>query len=131
MGLKEMMKDVQQNQNMSLILAIELRLANIIDNHVTNFFAAVFERQEVLSECRCGDFRQVFVLRDSKHLFYWNEQKNDPKPWGIAQKQTGADALTLGGGLAVNVQRDSGRSTIRHGYRFDRCDFLQQNYFPE
>jgi len=35
--------------------------------------------------------------------YWWNEQKDDPKPWGIAQKQTGADALTLGGGLAANV----------------------------
>ena len=41
MGLKEMMKDVQQSQNMSLMPAIELRLANIIDNHVTNFFTAM------------------------------------------------------------------------------------------
>jgi FAD/FMN-containing dehydrogenase len=35
--------------------------------------------------------------------YCWNEQKDDPKPWGISQKQTGADALTLGGGLAANV----------------------------
>src|SRR6516165_849908 len=35
--------------------------------------------------------------------YCWSEQKDDPKPWGIAQKQTGADALTLGGGLAANV----------------------------
>jgi FAD/FMN-containing dehydrogenase len=35
--------------------------------------------------------------------YCWNEQKDDAKPWGISQKQTGADALTLGGGLAANV----------------------------
>ena len=35
--------------------------------------------------------------------YCWNEQKNDPKPWSISQKQTGADALTMGGGLAANV----------------------------
>ncbi len=35
--------------------------------------------------------------------YCWNEQKNDPKPWSISQKQTGADALTIGGGLAANV----------------------------
>jgi FAD/FMN-containing dehydrogenase len=29
--------------------------------------------------------------------YCWNEQRGDPKPWGIAHKQTGADALTLGG----------------------------------
>jgi FAD/FMN-containing dehydrogenase len=35
--------------------------------------------------------------------YCWHEQRDDPKPWGISQKQTGADALTLGGGLAANV----------------------------
>ncbi len=35
--------------------------------------------------------------------YCWKEQKDDPKPWAIAQKQTGADALTLGGGLSANV----------------------------
>jgi len=35
--------------------------------------------------------------------YCWSEQKDDPKPWSISQKQTGADALTLGGGLAANV----------------------------
>jgi FAD/FMN-containing dehydrogenase len=35
--------------------------------------------------------------------YCWTEQRDDPEPWSIAQKQTGADALTLGGGLAANV----------------------------
>jgi FAD/FMN-containing dehydrogenase len=35
--------------------------------------------------------------------YCWNEQKSDTKPWSIVQKQTGADALTLGGGLSANV----------------------------
>ena len=35
--------------------------------------------------------------------YCWNDQRDDPNPWSIAQKQTGADALTLGGGLAANV----------------------------
>lgn len=35
--------------------------------------------------------------------FCWNEQRGESKPWSIVQKQTGADALTLGGGLAANV----------------------------
>jgi hypothetical protein len=41
---------------MFLISAIELRVANIVDNHVTNFFAAMVQGQEVLTECRCGEF---------------------------------------------------------------------------
>ena len=47
--------------------------------------------------------------------YCWNEQTDDPKPWGISQKQTGADALTLGGGLAANVH---GRGlTMRPSFR--------------
>jgi FAD/FMN-containing dehydrogenase len=30
-------------------------------------------------------------------------QQGEPKPWGIIQKQTGADRLTLGGALAANI----------------------------
>ena len=30
-------------------------------------------------------------------------QKNSPQPWTIAQKQTGADRLTVGGALAANI----------------------------
>lgn len=30
-------------------------------------------------------------------------QREDPRPWGIGQKQTGADRLTLGGALSSNV----------------------------
>lgn len=33
----------------------------------------------------------------------WRTQRHDPAPWAIAQKQTGADALTLGGALSANV----------------------------
>jgi len=30
-------------------------------------------------------------------------QKDSPKPWGIVQKQTGADTLTIGGALSANA----------------------------
>jgi hypothetical protein len=49
MGLKEMVKDVQQSQYMFLVTTTELRLANIIDNHVTDFFAAVHSRRFALN----------------------------------------------------------------------------------
>src|SRR4051812_742911 len=35
--------------------------------------------------------------------YYLEAQKADAKPWGIAQKQTGADRLSLGGTLAANA----------------------------
>jgi len=34
---------------------------------------------------------------------YLDAQANNPKQWGIAQKQTGADTFTLGGSLSSNV----------------------------
>ena len=33
----------------------------------------------------------------------WQAQDGRPRQWGIAQKQTGADRLTIGGALAANV----------------------------
>lgn len=35
--------------------------------------------------------------------YLWNTQKDSAEPWGIAQKQTGADHLTIGGAVAANV----------------------------
>ncbi|HEX5761188.1 MAG TPA: FAD-binding oxidoreductase, partial [Thermoanaerobaculia bacterium] len=34
---------------------------------------------------------------------YERLQRGDPRPWGIAQKQTGADKMSVGGALASNV----------------------------
>ena len=69
MGLQEMVKDMQQGQNM-LLVATALGLPNIIDNHVSDFFAAVLLRQKVLSECCCSDFGEVFVLCKGEHLLF-------------------------------------------------------------
>ena len=49
--------------------------------------------------------------------YCWNEQTDDPKPWGNSQKQTGADALTLGGGLAANVHGRGLPCGPHSGYR--------------
>jgi FAD/FMN-containing dehydrogenase len=35
--------------------------------------------------------------------YYLQAQEKDAKPWGIAQKQTGADRLSIGGTLAANA----------------------------
>ena len=69
MGLKEMVKDMQQGQNM-LLVAASLGLPNIIDNHVPDFFTAVLLGQKVLSECCCSDFGKVFVLCNGEHLLF-------------------------------------------------------------
>ena len=53
-----------------LLVASDLSLPNIVDNHVQNFFTAVFLGREVRSECCCNDFGEVFVLCDGKHLLF-------------------------------------------------------------
>ena len=50
MHLQEMMQDMQQGHHMLLVASDELGLPNIVDNHVQNFFTAVFLGQEVRSE---------------------------------------------------------------------------------
>ena len=53
-----------------LPVAPKLRLPNIVDNHVPDFFAAVFLGQKVLSECCCTDLGEVFVLCNGEHLLF-------------------------------------------------------------
>ena len=67
MGLEEMVKDMQQGQDM-LLIAASLGLPNIIDNHVPDFFAAMLLRQETLGECCRINFGEVFVLGNGKHF---------------------------------------------------------------
>ena len=50
-----MMQDMQQGHYMLLVASDELGLPNIVDNHVQNFFTAVFLGQEVRGECCCSD----------------------------------------------------------------------------
>ena len=69
MALKEMMEDMQQGQNM-LLVAVSLGLPKIIDNHVPDFFAAVYLGQKTLRECCCSDFWEVFVLCNREHLLF-------------------------------------------------------------
>ena len=69
MGFQEMVKDMQQGQGVLLVTA-SLGLPNIIDNHVPDFFAAVYLGQKILRECCCSDFGQVFVLCNREHLLF-------------------------------------------------------------
>ena len=69
MGLQEMVKDMQQGQNV-LFVAAFLSVLNIIDNHVPDFFTAVVLGQKVLSECCCTDFGEVFVLCKGEDLLF-------------------------------------------------------------
>ena len=69
MGFQEMVKDMQQHQDM-LLVAASLGLPNIIDNHVPHFFAAMLLGQKVLSKRCCSDFGKLFVLCNGEHLLF-------------------------------------------------------------
>lgn len=56
-----------------------------------------FDRERGLIEAEAGI--QWPKLID----FYLDAQRGETRPWGIAQKQTGADTFTLGGSLSSNV----------------------------
>jgi hypothetical protein len=70
MRLQEMVQNVQQNQHLLLVTRDELRLANVIDDYIPNFFAPMLLRQQVLSECSRNDFGKMLVLSDREHLLF-------------------------------------------------------------
>jgi len=51
-----------------LLVSAALRHLNIFDDHVSNDLTAMLARQQILSECCCGDLRQVLVLSNSEYL---------------------------------------------------------------
>ena len=67
MGCQEMVQHVQERQNVRLVLAL-LRVANVINDHVSYFFYAVLLLQKILSKRSGGDFRQMLMLRDCENL---------------------------------------------------------------
>jgi hypothetical protein len=74
--LQKMVQDVQQGQNV-LLVAAELSSPDIVNNNVPDFFASVLLRQEVLSECCCGDFGEVVMLSDGEHLLFGQAAQPD------------------------------------------------------
>ena len=68
-GFQEVVKHMQQRQDVRLV-TIALSLPNIINNNVSDFFAAMVLRQKVLSKCGRGDFGKVLVLRNGEHFFF-------------------------------------------------------------
>jgi hypothetical protein len=74
--LEKMVQDVQQSQHM-LPVAPDLGLPNIVDNHVSNSFASVVLRQEVLSERRRCYFGKVFMFSNGKHFLIGQAAESD------------------------------------------------------
>lgn len=59
---------MEQRLHMFFVTPNALSLSNIVDNHVTNFFAAVLEGQKILSHCGGSYFRKMFMLCDGEHF---------------------------------------------------------------
>ena len=68
----------------------------LIDIRGMNHILA-FDRQNGIVEIESG------IQWPDLITYLVDAQRGDAGQWGIAQKQTGADRLTLGGGLAANV----------------------------
>jgi len=69
MGFQEMVKDVQQGQDM-LLVAASLSLPNVVDDHLAHFIAAMLLGQKILGQCGCCDLGKVFVLSNGEHLLF-------------------------------------------------------------
>jgi len=67
MGFQKMVKHMQEGQSMSLILAL-LGPADVIHDHVSDFFHAMLSLQKILSEGGSGDFWQMLMLGDRENL---------------------------------------------------------------
>jgi hypothetical protein len=67
MRCQKMVEDVQWGHDVRLV---PTRLAgmDVIDNHVADFFSAVLLLRKILGKGGSGDFGQMLVLSDGKHL---------------------------------------------------------------
>ncbi len=51
-------------------VTVPLGLPNIINDNVSDFLAAMFLGQKVLSKCGCSDFGKVLVFRNGEHFLF-------------------------------------------------------------
>lgn len=68
MGFQEMMQHMQQRKHVRPVPA-PLRLADVVDDHVSDMLNAIFLLQQILRERCGGNFGDVLVLRDGENLF--------------------------------------------------------------
>lgn len=63
------MEHMQQGQHVLLVAAL-LRLPDIIDNHVADFFGSMLLAQKTIDESCGRNFWQMLVLGDGKNLLF-------------------------------------------------------------
>lgn len=69
MRSQKMMEHMEENQGM-LFVPARLGSANVIDNHVADFFQAVLLMHKIGGKRGSGDLGEMLMFRDSEHLLF-------------------------------------------------------------
>jgi hypothetical protein len=69
MRSQKMVKHVEKGQNMLLVVT-RLARADVINDHVTDFFCAVLLVRQILSKRGSSDLGHMLVLGDGEHLLF-------------------------------------------------------------
>ena len=77
--LEEVVQNMEEGQNVVLVAA-ELRIPNIIDNHIAHFFGPMLFREKVACQSRCRNFGDVLVFGDGEHFFLGQPAKTRCNP---------------------------------------------------
>jgi len=92
------------------LIAVELGLPNIVDNHIPDFFAAMLLRQETLGECCRIDFREVFVLGNGEHFLLSQTAERN-----TIFKRDHGDWVCSRSEISYSYEAEVGGSSIRAG----------------
>ena len=84
-----------------LFIITRLASADVIDNHVADFFGAVLLVSKILSKCSGGDFGHMFVLRDGEHLLFSQATKG----YAVLERNHGSSCSSA---AAATVKLDPG-----------------------
>jgi len=76
MRLQKMVEDVEQDHNMLLVVT-RLAGADVIDNHVADFFRPVLLARKILGKSSRRDLGHMLVLRDGENLFFGKAAQGD------------------------------------------------------
>jgi hypothetical protein len=93
------------------LIAVELGLSNIVDNHVPDFLATMLLRQETLGECCRIDFGEVFVLGNGEHFLLSQTAERNT----IVKRDHGTGLCSLE--ISYSYEAEVGGSSIRAGSR--------------
>ncbi len=68
-GPQEVMEDVQQCLHVGAIVTV-LTITYVVNNHLADFFGAIFLAKKILTISNCCHLWQVFMFSNRKYLFF-------------------------------------------------------------